>query len=142
MHLRLGLFALVLSSASAAMAIPQPADPTYAGARPLASQPFWQPEPIYPVERASRAFGHCIASGIRGIDATLAAEVAADSLMNACATQFHDVERETERVIAAAHWTDNRKEIARAELRARLLQVEQRISARIREARLRTATSR
>ena len=141
MRLRLCVLLFTLSTASAAMAVGEPTTGLMP-ARPLYTQPFWEPEPFNPVEQASQAFGHCVTNAIRGIDAAVEAEAAAASVINACAMQLHQVERETEQVIAAAHWPEHRKDVARAELRARLDQVAERVSARIRQARSRTASAR
>jgi hypothetical protein len=141
MLVRLGLFALALSSASAAMSMQSMQQSEYPQARTVEPVTFWEPQPVYPVERASYLFGQCINRGMSSIDATLSAEAEAASLMNACAAQLRDVRQEALRVIADAHWPEARKDVARAELRARLALVEQRVAARISERRSRTASA-
>jgi len=99
-------------------------------------------EPANPVELASQAFSSCVRRGMRNVDPTIGADAAAASLMTTCASQLRAVERETEKVIAAAPWTEARKDIARAELQARFALAQQRLSAQISRARLRSASSR
>lgn len=140
--LRFGAFLLTLSAASAGTAMTIPTDSTYMPARPIEARTFWQPQAVGPVEQASRAFGRCVRAGIRSLDANVEAEAAAASVVNGCAAQLNTVRLETERVIAAAHWTESRKDVARAELRARLDQAAQRISATIRQSRSRSAAAR
>jgi hypothetical protein len=58
-----------------------------------------------------------------------------------CAAQLHAVQEAALREIAAAHWPEARKDVARAELQARMDGVEQRVAARISQVRLRTASA-
>jgi len=141
MFVRLGLFALVLSSASAAMSQQNPPPALYTRARDIEPTSIWQPGAVTPIERARYAFGQCIDRGVRGLDAALPVEAAASSLMNVCAAQLHAVQQEALRVIADAHWSEARKDRARAELQARLDGVEPRVAARISQVRLRTASA-
>jgi hypothetical protein len=141
MYVRLGLFALTLSSASATMSMQVMGQANYPQARTIEPMTFWEPHAVYPVERAGYAFSQCINRGVRGLDAALPVEAAAASLMNVCAAQLRDVQQEALRVIAAAHWPEARKDVARAELQARLDEVEQRVAARISQVRLRTASA-
>jgi hypothetical protein len=136
------LFALALSSAPAVLAIPPSTGSNYMSARMIESIQPWMGEPANPVELASQAFSHCVMSGMRNLDSTIGPDAAAASLMDTCASQLRAVERETERVIAATHWAEARKDVARAELRARFALAEQRVSARISQIRLRTASLR
>jgi hypothetical protein len=141
MFVRLGLFALALSSASAATSMQAMQQSNYAPARDIPPISIWQPGAVTPVDRAAYIFGHCITDRIRDLPATISPEGGAASLMNACAAQLHAVRQEALRVIADAHWPEARKDVARAELQARLDGVEQRVAARISERRTRMASA-
>ena len=141
MLVRLGLFALALSSASAAMAQQSPPPALYTRARDIEPTSIWQPGAVTPVDRAAYVFGHCIADRMRDLPAAISPDAGAVSLMNACAAPLHEVQQAALRVIADAHWPEARKDRARAELQARLDGVEQRVAARISQARLRTASA-
>ena len=141
MLVRLGLFALALSSASAAMAMQSAPPAEYMRARDIEPTVIWQPGAVTPVDRAAHIFGQCINDGMRGLPVATSPDAGAASLMNACAAQLRDVQQEALRVIADSHWPEARQEVARTELQARLDQVPQRVAARISATRMRTASA-
>jgi hypothetical protein len=141
MFVRLGLFALALSSASAAMSMQSMAQANYPRARDIEPISIWQPGAVTPVDHAAYVFGHCITDGMRNLPATISADAGAATLMNACQTQLQAVRQAALRVIEDSHWPEARKQAARAELQARFALVEQRVAAKIGQMRSRMASA-
>jgi len=129
-------FAALLVSPALAAANPLSTDANYpASARSEAQilQPRFLPEPANPVQRAARAFGNCVRDEARALPADLAAEAAAASLMQRCAVPFQAIAQAADAAIAEARWSEGRKQVARAQLRARLDLVPQRVAASLRD---------
>jgi hypothetical protein len=66
------------------------------------------------------------------LPAGMAADAAAASLMQSCDAAFQGVAIAASRAIAESRWSEGRKDRARAELRARLDLVPQRVAASVR----------
>ena len=98
-------------------------------------EPFYLREPAGPVQRAARAFGTCVRRSYGALPAGLDAAAASASLMRSCDAPFQAVAAAADQAIAESRLPERRKQNARAQLRARLALVPQRVAASVRASR-------
>lgn len=134
----LAILALLVSPSLAAanpFSAPQPSASNFARSESPVLQPQYLREPVTPVQRAARAFGTCVRHSYAALPAGLAAEPAALRLMQGCDAALQAVAAAADQAIAESRLSDGRKQAARAQLRARLALVPQRLAASVRASR-------
>jgi hypothetical protein len=97
----------------------------------LVQQPPWLAEPPAPIEAAASNFAQCVSREVRMVPASLETQMAAAQIVARCTGPLVAVEREATRIIERSSLSEERKTLARRDLRKRLAQATERIAARV-----------
>jgi hypothetical protein len=96
-----------------------------------ALQPPWLADPPAAIEAAVSSFADCVSREVGKLPASLETQVAAAQIAVSCDARLAAVERETTRIIERWRGSEERKALARRDLRKRLGETTDRIAMRI-----------
>ncbi|HYJ82163.1 MAG TPA: hypothetical protein VEW26_04885 [Allosphingosinicella sp.] len=94
-------------------------------------QPPWLADPPTSIEVAASRFADCVSREIRLLPASLETHSAAARIVGTCQAALAAVEREADRIIERSNLPEERKALARLDLRERLGEAGERIAIRV-----------
>lgn len=94
-------------------------------------QPPWLADPPAPIEAAASSFADCVSREVGRLPASLETQMAAAQIAISCDARLATVEREATRIIEQWRGPEERKALAKRQLRKRLGEATERIAMRI-----------